>query len=142
MATGYEIITKLSDPKRVKKLAEQLDGDSELFSGGMAEFSPAPGRDCECACVYDLRWSTDKRLFGLEITQYTPVPDNCRGLDDEPYDGDLYLWSLDNRSSKTWIGAIAVLEEGTMIDPAEIGLVLENCFVEAAGIAITDVRCP
>lgn len=141
MSKAYEIITKLSAPDRVEELSKQLNGGRELLSGGMAEFSSAPGYDGECACVYYLTWSTDKHLFGLEVTEHKPLPQRCRGLSKDPYDGDRYLWSLDNRPSKTWIGAIAIIDGGATVDQTEIAQALENVFVDEGGIAITDDRC-
>lgn len=142
MSKTYEIITKMSAPDRVKELSKRLNGENELLCGGMAEFSSAPGYGCECACVYYLTWSTDKQLFGLEVTEHKPVPERCRGLNKHPYDGDQYLWSIDNLPSATWIGAIAIVDEGAIVDQSEIAQALENAFVDGGGIAITDVRCP
>lgn len=137
----YEIITAVSDPQRVESLAEQLSVlDSKLHCGGMSEFSSGPGQSGECACVYWLYRRPDKRLFGLWVAEHDPVPDNC-DANRPPYDGDVYLWSLDNCDTTEWMGAVAIVEEGAQVDESEIAQALEDAFVNDGGICITDYRC-
>ena len=137
----YEIITAVSDAQRLERLAEQLPSrDRKLICGGMSEFSSGPGQSWECACVYWLYRSADGRTYGLWVTEHDPVLDDC-DADRSPYDGDVYLWSLDNCDTKEWMGAVAIVEEGAQVDESEIAQALVDAFVNDGGICITDYRC-